>query len=211
MLARKVVTRRGRHIRGYFPSTKLRRMVAWESMLERDAVLLLEMSPGIVRYQEQPARIVYADGLRTREYFPDFELTLEDGQLVHLEIKESSELAKPSIAAKYGSIAAHYRREARSFRIATELEIRREPLFGNLKRLASLHAHPWHERPTAGQLRQLFRDHSVTFAACEAKFGYATTLRLIAAGTVLCNLDLPLTADALLQLPQGGCNATILL
>ncbi len=50
MLARKVVTRRGRRFRGYYPSAKLGRMVAWESLLERDAILLIEFSPGVLTY-----------------------------------------------------------------------------------------------------------------------------------------------------------------
>lgn len=55
MLVRKVITRRGRRFRGYFPSRKLGRMVAWESLTERDVILLLEFSPGVLSYQEQPA------------------------------------------------------------------------------------------------------------------------------------------------------------
>lgn len=62
MSSRKVVTRRGRRIRGYFPSHKCGQMIAWESLLERDAILLLEFSQGVVSYRHQPTVMDYTDG-----------------------------------------------------------------------------------------------------------------------------------------------------
>ena len=101
MLARKPLTRSQRGFRMKYPSLKLGRMVACESLLEGDLVILLEFSPGVLSYQEQPARIEYWDGERMREYFPDFEVCLSDGTQAHLEVKSSGRLAKPKIAAKY--------------------------------------------------------------------------------------------------------------
>ena len=92
MSSRKVVTRRGRRIRGYFPSYKCGRMIAWESLLERDAILLLEFSQGVVSYGDQPAVIDYSDGEQMRKYYPDFEAMLECGEAVHMEIKPAAEL-----------------------------------------------------------------------------------------------------------------------
>jgi hypothetical protein len=42
MPVRRVVTRGGRRFRGFFPSAKNGCMVPWESLLERDAITLLE-------------------------------------------------------------------------------------------------------------------------------------------------------------------------
>ena len=40
--------------RGKFPSMKVNRMIHWESLLERDAIMLFEFSPGVASYREQP-------------------------------------------------------------------------------------------------------------------------------------------------------------
>jgi len=141
MPARKVVTRRGRRFRGYFPSRKLGRMVAWESLLERDAILLLEFSSGVVSYREQPVLIEYFDGQQIRGYYPDFEADLTDGDVLHVEVKASFQLAKPKIESKFRVIAADYRRRQHDFRIITEAEIRREPMHSNLKNLARYSRH----------------------------------------------------------------------
>lgn len=61
--------------------------MARESLLEQDAILLLEFSWGVLSYREQPALIEYHDGNKVREYYPNFELVLEDGSPVHLEVK----------------------------------------------------------------------------------------------------------------------------
>lgn len=62
MLSRKVVTLSGRRFRGYFPSYKMGRTVAWESLLELAAIHLLEFSRGVLSYREQPVLIQYPDG-----------------------------------------------------------------------------------------------------------------------------------------------------
>lgn len=67
MLSRRVITRSGRHFRGRYPSRKLGRMVAFESLIERDVILLLEFSRGVLSYQEQPTRIAYSNGQAMRE------------------------------------------------------------------------------------------------------------------------------------------------
>lgn len=51
MFSRNVITRRGRGFRGNFPSRKLGRMVAGESLVELLAILLWEFSPGVLTYR----------------------------------------------------------------------------------------------------------------------------------------------------------------
>ena len=56
-------------------------MVEWESLLERDAILLFEFSPGVVSYQEQPAEILYELEGVIHRYYPDFEVILKEKNL----------------------------------------------------------------------------------------------------------------------------------
>lgn len=211
MLARKVVTRRGRRFRGYFPSTKLGRMVAWESLLERDAILLIEFSPGVLSYQEQPALVQYTDGYRIRDYFPDFELELANGKRVHVEVKSAHQLAKPEFAAKYTAIAEHYSRKGLDYRIVTEAEICREPLQTNLRTLAYLAGRKGRTLPSTRELANRIGSEAVPFSAFSAEFGKEMTLRLIACGRLECDLTLPLEGDTSVSVSKGERNATVFL
>lgn len=201
MLARKVVTRRGRRFRGYFPSQKLGRMVAWESLLERDAILLLECSSGVVSYREQPTLIEYFDGQQIRGYYPDFEVVLMDGGLLHVEVKASFELAKPTTADKFRAVAKHYQSLCQHFRILTELEIRREPLFSNLKKLHLHRRYRGELAPALAQASRLLRTNPVALGALG--LDTATVWCLLANGHLLCDLAAPITVSTLISLSGG--------
>lgn len=211
MLSRKVVTRRGRRIRGYFPSGKLGRMVAWESLLERDAIYLLEFSPGVVSYQEQPAIVRYFDGSQLRDYYPDFRLVLNDGSEFHLEVKPESKLARPPVRARMEAIAAHYAQQGRKFRIATEREIRREPLLANVRMLTYLRDGRGHVLPSVAELAKVFEADTVPFSTIEAVLGRETVLRLLAASRLSCDLTRMLSSDTPVALTHGGRDAAVLL
>jgi len=212
MLSRNAITRSGRGFRTRIPSTKLGRMVECESILEGDVALLLEHSPGVVSYQEQPVKIQYWDGERMREYFPDFEAILLDGSQVHLEVKHSRELKKQKVAEKYRAIASHYLKTPIQFSIVTELECRREPLRANLQRLSYLRTKvPPGPLPSPEELSRLFGHESAIFMGrAEAILGAEVTLRLLAVGLLQCNVMAEITPDTLIFLPRGGCHATLL-
>lgn len=210
MLARPVINRYGRRFRGNYPSNKLGRMVAWESLLERDT--LLEFSWGVLSYQEQPALIHYHDGQQLREYYPDFEVTLDDGSLIHLEVKPATELAKPAIQAKYRAIAAHYQARQQAYRIVTEQEVRHEPQLSNVRTLAYLAGKKIQTGlPSAVDVVNALGIEVAPFHAVEARLGREMTLRLISKGVLLCDLALPLSGDTPITVAKGGRHATYLL
>jgi hypothetical protein len=213
MLARKVVTRSGRGTRGYFPSVKMGRMIEWESLLERDAILLMEFSPGVVAYREQPERIQYYDHitLSLREYFPDFEITLSGNSYIHFEVKPEVKLATRKVADKLRNVAAHYCRCDREFRVLTDKVIRRQPLLTNLNRLFYLKrpkvdlapAHQKFGKILAGQA-------SLPFEYVEAKIGGDDLLRLVAFGLVVCDLNLPLAGNNSVRFAEEADHAALL-
>lgn len=211
ILSRKVVTRRGRRFRGYFPSHKLGRMVAWESLLERDAIYLLEFSPGVLSYQEQPTVIQYFDGLQMRDYYPDFELVLMDGSWAHVEVKPSAQIAKPKIEAKLRAIATHYRERGQNFRIVTEQYIHREPLLTNVRTLSYLVGRRGHSLPTAAELVQAFGSSPLRLGVIQSELGEDIALRLLATNQLVCDLTQPLTAQTEVVVTKGGCDAAVLL
>lgn len=182
MLARPVINRYGRRFRGYFPFHRMGCMVAWESLLELDAILLLEFSWGVISYREQPALIQYHDGNKVRDYYPDFELVLDDGSLIHLEVKPTSELAKPAIQAKYQAIATHYQSRQHAYRIVTEQEIQREPLQSNVRALAYLSGKISQQQlPDTQAVVSAVGSDELPFHVAERTLSREMTLRLIKA------------------------------
>ena len=212
MQVRKVVTRSGRGFRGYFPSKKLNRMVEYESLLERDAILLFEFSSGIVSYQEQPEMIYYNDGDKTRQYFPDFEVVLITGEIIHFEIKPFDVLSKPELLEKFGAIAVHYQSHRAEFRILTDQNIRREPLHSNLKFLASLKEPESSLEGAFGICKQrLLLDPICSVSALSQGFMKGEVFRLIALSKLICDLEQKLDANTnFVRIHQGDHDATLL-
>jgi hypothetical protein len=93
--ARQVVRPTGGIFRGRFPSRKSGRSVAFESLIERDALLLFEFSRGVASYREQPYSIRYTFEGRSRKYTPDFELSLASGAVLLIEVKPEDKALAP--------------------------------------------------------------------------------------------------------------------
>lgn len=136
MRVRKVITRSGKRIRVKFPSSKLNRMVHCESPLERDAVYHFEYHPLVESYQEQPSVEYYYDAAGAQHrYYPDFQLNFTDGRVLLVEVKPVRYLTIKKVRDQLTYVAARFAEQNRLFRVMTEQEIRREPLFSNLKEL----------------------------------------------------------------------------
>ncbi|MBP4051626.1 TnsA endonuclease N-terminal domain-containing protein [Chromobacterium violaceum] len=108
-------------------------MVAYEQLLERDALYLFEFSPQVKAFREQPPKFFYADGGKVRRYTADFELTLPDGSLLLIEVKPTRSLKKNEVQAKLDVIGDAMARQGHQFIVLTEKIIRVEPRLGNLK------------------------------------------------------------------------------
>ena len=85
MPVRKVSNHGGNAIGG-FPSTKMERMITFESLLERDFIYLVDYDPAVEWFEEQPLSIEYLPETKLLHYTPDFHL-LERGQHVLVECK----------------------------------------------------------------------------------------------------------------------------
>lgn len=133
--ARQVVAPTGGIVRGWFPSIKAQRMVAFESLLERDALYLFEFSPAVANIQEQPFKLQYACGDVVRRYTPDFALDLHDGRTVIVEIKPENKLLQADVAESLRCIEAAFMRQGQVFRVLSDLTIRTQPRLANLQQL----------------------------------------------------------------------------
>lgn len=95
--SRKIITGRRDCITGVFPSSKPKmghRMVAYEGMLARDFIALIDCDPFVESYQEEPASFPWTDGIDWRTYTPDFSVTLIDGRKICVEVKPHRRVLK---------------------------------------------------------------------------------------------------------------------
>ena len=148
--ARKVDRPTGTIMRGLFPSHKNGRMMEFEGLLERDAMVLFETSSKIVRYREQPLKIRYPDGNRLRVYTPDFELMLATGETILVEIKHHTHLEHEELRHKLHCIHEYFRGLQQPFHVLTDLAIRQQPRLANLNRICVELPRIW---PTVTNLR----------------------------------------------------------
>lgn len=133
MAVRKIPTNR-RSLTGFVASRRDSRMVASESSLERDLLVLLDFDPAVERYEEQPVRIEYRDARgRRRAYTPDvlvhFRQDIAQEQpttpLLY-EVKYRKDLSEnwPQIKPKVQAARAYAREHGWRFKLITEREIR---------------------------------------------------------------------------------------
>lgn len=205
--ARTVITPSGGIVRGKFPSKKVARMIHHEGLLELEACYLFEMSPHVTSYREQPFRLQYADDARLRSYTPDFELTLDTGDTVLVEIKPAAILARPENRQKYDQIASHMQRNGQRFSILTDEFIRSEPRLSNLRRAyRDLAAH----KPSRARLNSILSHLTARQNLCihevnvKLKPYDVCAFDLLAGGYLGCDLTRPLTSSTQVSLHHGG-------
>lgn len=114
-----------RGVTGRLPSRTLKRMVAFESTLERDFYVLLDDDEDVLLFEEQPLTI----DVGHREFTPDTLVTYRRGtDLVEVKYADSIELMPAKERTKFDENCDAARRYATDrgwqFRIATDIEIR---------------------------------------------------------------------------------------
>ena len=198
MRSRTVITRSGRHFRGKFPSKKLGCTVHWESLIERDAILLFEYHPLVLRYQEQPIKELYYNHRgEQRTCYPDFLLHFVGGAELLVEVKSHSHLARASVRATLDDIAVHFERQSRAYRVLTELDVRRQPLHGNLR-----HLHEAQQASCASEDAQSMADGLDSSARYPLSDliamlgGKAAVLNLVATGVLRMDLEQPIAPNS---------------
>lgn len=119
-----------RGIRGRFPSRKAGRMVAFESRLERDHLLLLEADPNVKTFEEQPVTIEFEGARGRRRYTPDCRVEYIDGTTELVEVKYAADLdaldaeARADLAEAQDAARRHCARFGWRFRVVTDRDIR---------------------------------------------------------------------------------------
>ena len=128
------VSNRGGNVVGRFPSLKMGRMIAFESLLERDFIYLLDYDAHVERFEEQPLTIEYVEADRPLHYTPDFQV-LEAGQCVLVECKPESFVESADNQRKFAVAREWCAARGWNFRVVTDTQIRAGFRLNNVKRL----------------------------------------------------------------------------
>lgn len=207
--ARNVISPSGGIVRGKFPSRKNGRMVHHEGLLELEAIYLFETSPRIVRYREQPITINYPDGAKLRRYTPDFELELNTGEIVLIEVKPTRSLQNEEVRHKLDRVAEHMRRSEITFVILTDNTIRQEPRLSNLRwiyhRAARVPPSPDAIIVAVNKYRSCF-PLSITAASTLFNVGGIDPYSLLLAGHLRCSLEQPISQETLINIELEADN-----
>lgn len=130
------VSNRGGNVIGRFPSFKMQRMIAFESLLERDFIYLLDYDATVTWFEEQPLTIEYQHEGKALHYTPDFHL-IEHDQHVLVECKPESFVNTAANSRKFAVAQAWCQACDWQFRIVTDAEVRAGYRLPNVKLLTA--------------------------------------------------------------------------
>jgi hypothetical protein len=142
---RSIVTVRGRAPRGYFPSLKAQELAQFESLVEEDALRVLEVSSYVLSYQTQPVVLVLTDDQGAFNYTPDVVVRTAQAQAHYLEVKPDSFVNSEQKVHRLQRILLGMRRAGHRWSLLLESDLRNDGLQKELKELLRL-------RPAHGRL-----------------------------------------------------------
>ena len=142
---RRIVTVRGRAPRGYFPSLKTQELAQFESLVEEDALRVLEVASHVLSYRTQPVVLVLTDDQGAFKYTPDVVVRTAQAQAHYLEVKPDSFVHSEQKVRRLQRVLLGMRRAGHSWSLLLESDLRKDGLQTELKELLRL-------RPARGRL-----------------------------------------------------------
>jgi hypothetical protein len=121
---------------GKFPSLKMKRMIHFESGVEKDFIYLLEFDERITNFEEQPLRIEYKIGNQSHTYTPDFQAFI-DGENFLYECKPEKYVSKIENQLKFDVANRWCNEQGWGFQVITAELIRSGCRLKNVKYLTS--------------------------------------------------------------------------
>lgn len=125
-------------IRGKHNSTKMHRMIPWESTLERDFIKLLDFDPTVSSFKFQPEKINYVYKGKKRKYFPDFLVVKNDMEKYMYEVKALEKTDDEANKIKFQVGMKFCSERKMKYVVVTEEDIRKGFLIENLDILSEV-------------------------------------------------------------------------
>lgn len=129
------VSNRGGNAIQLFSSLKMDRLIACESLIERDLACLLDFEQEVVRFTEQPLTIEYTHAGKTLHYTPDFHAVLWVGRNILFECKPQKVVHLDKNQRKFAAGQAWCAERGWLFQVVTDELLRSGFRLRNVKRL----------------------------------------------------------------------------
>lgn len=121
---------------GWYQSLKCGVQLPFESLLERDLMVLQDIDPEVGAFTLKPDTLIWSDGGRELRYTPDFQVITRNGRVVYREAMSQRKLdADPSLKGRRSRITEACAARGASFEVWTETEIRKQPRLANCARI----------------------------------------------------------------------------
>lgn len=197
--ARKVVSRSRARSTGKYPSWKTGRMIQWESSNELNAYRLLDATPTVLAYYEQPLCIHFTLNGEKHIHYPDVLVESRDSRELW-EIKPESEALLPQYVERTKFLESELQKLGLPYRMVLAEELGRQPRLSNVLTLLT------HGRKKIGSLdreraRELFAAvPEISWGTATrgdlGKNGRSTLSRLALEGVISCDLEQPISAKS---------------
>lgn len=131
---RKVVSRSNARVTGKWPSRKAGRMVQYDSVHERNAFKLLETSPEVRSYKEQPCMIDYEMNGEKHYHIPD--ILVDFGTRLELwEVKTAAQSKDPEVMQRTALMSRELPKFGYDYRVIIGEDLARKPRLANISYL----------------------------------------------------------------------------
>jgi hypothetical protein len=139
--SRKVVSRSNARNTGKYPSWKMGRMLQWESVHEGNAMRILDASPHVTVFHEQPCEIIYSMNGEQRRHYPDF-MVIEEHRREFWEVKTEADANSAEVAERTAFLTELLPEYGYSYRVVLAEVLAKQPRLDNVKRLNKLGRQP---------------------------------------------------------------------
>lgn len=89
------------HYSGWYWSSSMSRLLAYESRLELARIMLADFDPVVTGIAAQPFLLAGADGTRIRRHVPDLLLLSADGEVTVVDVKAPSRMSDPGVQEQF--------------------------------------------------------------------------------------------------------------
>lgn len=124
--ARTVVSRSRARPTGRYPSWKMGRMLQWESHNELNAMRLLDATPNVLKFSDQPCVIRYRLGGKDFRHYPDTLVNTAKTKSFW-EIKTAADARRPEIAARTRLLTELLPAKGYDYAVVLAEDLAREP------------------------------------------------------------------------------------
>ena len=139
--SRKVVKRSNARNSGKYPSWKTGRMMQWESPHEGNAMRILDATPTVTSFSEQPCEIIFTLNGEQRRHYPDF-MVVERNYREFWEVKTEADANSLEVSERTAHLTQVLPEYGYGYRIVSAEVLAKQPRLDNVKRLNKLGRQP---------------------------------------------------------------------